>query len=312
MRKIGLLLIIVLIGIRLEAQIVNIPDSNFKTCLLNDIWINTNQDNEIQVSEAINSTSIGCANLNITDLTGIEAFTSLTDLSCYNNLLTSLDISSNTNLINLDFSNNLINSIDVSAHPSLRSLSCGENQLTILDVSANTLLESLVCRNNQIDSLDISTNSALVILIAEDNLLFYLNGANGNNTNFGYFDVNHNSNLNCIYVDDASYSTTNWHNIDTNSSFYDAQNTCGTLSLSTQLSNLNISFYPNPTNGIISIRGNEMIEIRAITISNSFGQNIRVLKSLNEIDLSNFSNGIYHIQFEVEGGNKIIQKIIKE
>ena len=71
-----------------NAQIVNIPDANFKAYLVNNSFINTNNDSEIQVSEATNYTDgIYVSNLNISDLTGIEAFTSLTSLYC-NNLTT--------------------------------------------------------------------------------------------------------------------------------------------------------------------------------------------------------------------------------
>ena len=83
-------------------QNVNIPDANFKNYLVNNIAINTNGDSEIQVSEASAfSGTINCSNQNISDLTGIEAFTTLITLYCTDNYLTSLDVSSNTSLIHL-------------------------------------------------------------------------------------------------------------------------------------------------------------------------------------------------------------------
>jgi Leucine-rich repeat (LRR) protein len=57
--------------------------------------------------------------MNISNLTGIEAFTALTYLDCRVNQLTSLDVSQNT---------------------ALTLLSCEGNQLTSLDVSQNTAL----------------------------------------------------------------------------------------------------------------------------------------------------------------------------
>ena len=71
-------------------QNVYIPDANFKAYLVGNTAINTNGDTEIQVSEAIvfNGT-IDCNSLNISDLTGIEDFTALTELYCHNNYLTS-------------------------------------------------------------------------------------------------------------------------------------------------------------------------------------------------------------------------------
>ena len=64
---------------------VYIPDLNFKGYLVGSTNINTNGDNEIQLSEAIAYTSnIWCDDMNISDLTGIEAFTSLGILDCSN------------------------------------------------------------------------------------------------------------------------------------------------------------------------------------------------------------------------------------
>jgi hypothetical protein len=65
-----------------NAQNVNIPDPNFKAYLVGNTAINTNADTEIQVSEAQAFTgNIDCQNLNIADLTGIEAFTNITHLN---------------------------------------------------------------------------------------------------------------------------------------------------------------------------------------------------------------------------------------
>ena len=84
----------------LFAQTVNIPDVNFKTYLIGNTLINTNGDGEIQLSEASAFTqSVYCPNLGITDLTGIEAFTNITELYCGFNQLTSLDVSQNTALV---------------------------------------------------------------------------------------------------------------------------------------------------------------------------------------------------------------------
>ena len=98
-----------------NAQNVNIPDANFKNYLLGHTAINTNSDTEIQVSEASAFTgTINCPNLSIADLTGIEAFTALTQLLCEFNSLTSLDVSNNTALTVLFCYNNSLTSLDVA------------------------------------------------------------------------------------------------------------------------------------------------------------------------------------------------------
>ncbi len=58
---------------------------------------------------------------------GIEYFTKLTDLRCYNNQLNSLDISNNTELTDLDCDNNQLTSLDISNNTKLRYLYCSSN-----------------------------------------------------------------------------------------------------------------------------------------------------------------------------------------
>ena len=86
MKKITLLVVSIVSFLSLNAQIVTIPNANFKAYLVGNSAINTNMDTEIQVSEASTfSGTIDCNLLSINDLTGIEAFTSLTNLICTNN-----------------------------------------------------------------------------------------------------------------------------------------------------------------------------------------------------------------------------------
>ena len=176
-----------------SAQIVNIPDANFKAYLLADPDINTNGDNQIQVSEAINfNGSLECSMKSIKNLTGIEAFTNAKELDCSKNQLTSLDISKNTGLIFLHCGENQITSLDLSKNISLSNLVCYSNQLTnlelskniklifvecydnrlaTLDLSKNTMLWALHCDQNELTSLDVSKNTALVTLMCYENQL---------------------------------------------------------------------------------------------------------------------------------------------
>lgn len=159
-----------------NAQNVLIPDANFKTELVNNASINSNGDTEIQLTEAQAFTgTINVGNKSISDLTGIEAFTALSSLNCYNNSLTSLDVSANTALRNLQCYNNQLTSLDVSNNTALLWLWCNRNQLTSLDVTNNTTLTRLYCNNNQIPSLDVTNNTALTHLQCSDNLLTSLN-----------------------------------------------------------------------------------------------------------------------------------------
>ncbi len=102
----------------------------------------------------------------------------ITKLYCYDNLLTSLNVSSNAALQYLHCHNNQLTGIDVSSNTALTSLMCGKNQLTSLDVSNNIALEQLYCYHNQLTGLDVSSNTALYILWCDGNQLTSLNLSN--------------------------------------------------------------------------------------------------------------------------------------
>ena len=171
-----LLLALPMIGF---GQNVNIPDANFKAYLVGNSAINTNADNEIQVSEASAfNGSINCINMNISNLTGIEAFVSLTSLNCYDNQLTSIDVSNNNALTNLLCYNNQLTSLDVSSCTALTYLYCSWNQLTSLDVSSCTALTYLQCHYNNLTSLDVSSCTALTYLACFNNNLTSIDVSN--------------------------------------------------------------------------------------------------------------------------------------
>jgi Leucine-rich repeat (LRR) protein len=145
--------------------IVSIPDPNFKSALVANPAINTNADAEIQVSEAnAYSGTINVSNLNISDLTGINSFTSINHLFCANNQLTNLDVSSLSNLITLNCSFNLLTSLNLSNNLFIDDLNCGYNQIQVLDVSMLGNLHYLECTSNQLTSLNLSNSNALIDL----------------------------------------------------------------------------------------------------------------------------------------------------
>lgn len=157
-------------------DVVYIPDEIFKNYLLNNEAINTNGDNEIQITEAQNFTGrIYCFDMGISDLTGIEAFTSITSLHCGLNRLTSLNITKNTALITLNCSLNQLTSLDVQNNTNLVELDCSQNKITALNVSNNTKLKELSCFVNKLTALDVQKNVALQTLICSTNQLTDLN-----------------------------------------------------------------------------------------------------------------------------------------
>ena len=131
-----LLLILLCLPIIGFGQNVYIPDANFKAYLVGDPSINTNGDSEIQLIEANTFNSqIECSFLNIADLTGIEEFSSLTELNCRGNQITIIDVSNNTSLTFFDCSYNQLTDIDISSNPNIDTFICNSNfQLISLDI----------------------------------------------------------------------------------------------------------------------------------------------------------------------------------
>ena len=129
-----------------SAQNVAIPDANFKAALVANTGINTNADAEIQVSEATAYTgAIDVHSMGIADMTGIQAFNTLTSLTLYNNQVTSLNVAANTALTYLDCDYNLLTGLNTSTNTALTGLYCTNNHITGLDVSANTALTLFGC-----------------------------------------------------------------------------------------------------------------------------------------------------------------------
>lgn len=68
--------------------------------------------------------------------------------------------------------------------------------------------------------------------------------------------------------------------------------------------------YPNPTNGKLFLEVN--FEIKEINLLNIYGQRISSFINKNEIDISDFANGIYFLKIEDLNGKMIIKKVIKK
>lgn len=150
-----------------------IPDPAFEAALedANATLKNDGRTGFVRTRHIETMTSLDVSNKGISDLTGIGGFSSLTNLQCNYNQLTSLDISANTALIQLDCSGNQLTSLDLSNNLSLTQLSCTHNSLTSLNITNNTSLALLTCRYNNLVSLDVSNNTSLTTLSATNNSL---------------------------------------------------------------------------------------------------------------------------------------------
>jgi hypothetical protein len=173
------------------SQTIDFPDDNFRVRLLfHDPVIDTNGDSEIQVNEAAAlSGMLRVQNGSISDLTGIEYFTNITELDCSVNDLTDLDLSNNLGLIYVNCRTNIINQLDISGNTTLAHLDCERNLLSELDVSTNTSLISLNCRENQLTNLVIS-GAPLEVLVCDLNQLTNLDLSTQSNLDWLYCQGN--------------------------------------------------------------------------------------------------------------------------
>lgn len=149
-------------SITASGQIVDIPDQQFKTALLNSQEvIDTNSDNEIQVSEAEAFTgTIHAWEREVQSLIGIEAFINVKNIWVWNNNITDVDLSQNI---------------------ALEYLHISGNNLTNIDLNNNINLEKLLIEGNNLEELDLSNNPVFERLIAGGNdNLEYINLKNGN------------------------------------------------------------------------------------------------------------------------------------
>ncbi|WP_298509040.1 M4 family metallopeptidase [uncultured Kordia sp.] len=211
-----------------------IPDANFEAWLDTLGYDDISNDGLVPTALIEAATNLNATNQSIANLTGIEDFVALENLYVGNNLLTTLDLSTNLNLKILDVTDNAnlatmnvtnntaleevfasnsgLTVVNFSNNTALKILAIFDNNLTALDLSNNVNLESLLCQNNDIVDLDLSLNSALTYIDVSNNALTSLNSKNGNNINFTVFNALNNPNLTCILVDDAAWSTDNWTN----------------------------------------------------------------------------------------------------
>ena len=93
-----------------EINNTNFPDPDFQKYVNDKIdTVDTTsgkKDGKLSKAERDAVTKISITNTNCTDLTGIAYFTNLTELNCYHNQLTTLDVSKNAKLSALRCYNN--------------------------------------------------------------------------------------------------------------------------------------------------------------------------------------------------------------
>jgi uncharacterized protein YjbI with pentapeptide repeats len=179
-------------------QIVVFKDKNLKACILRTLPGQT----EVLVSTAGQVRQVVCPFQGISDITGLENFTSLTKLDLSGNQLTSFTLdfgrSVNSQLQSLDISNNTqLKTLDLRAHSRLLMLSAANDQLSSISLNANVYLVVLVASHNQIASFDLAIQNNLAYVdLSYNKLTTVLDSYNHDLTqlpNLTYLDLSHNA-----------------------------------------------------------------------------------------------------------------------
>jgi len=228
-------------------QTTLIPDINFEQYLVDSgIDSDGGVNGSVATSDISGLTSLNVLNKGISDLTGIQDFTSLTLLTCSFNMLTSLDLSQNTNLEELRCNTNQLSNLNISQCTNLTYLNYQGNQLTTLDISQNNLLTFLWGGGNPLSSLDLSQNTNLEVLNCDYNYLTNLDVSQNNlltsiyveSNNLTSLDVSHLSKLNLLYCNDNQISNLDLSNVITLRSLECASNNLESLNVKTLITYL--------------------------------------------------------------------------
>ena len=225
-----------------------------------------------------------------------------------NQFSTPPDLSANPRLRRLFVEGIGIDALDISANPNLQVIYANHNNLTQLDLSANTSLRTLFVRGNPLDSLDLRAQTQLRSLRCDSTTLSFLDLRNGNNQNMIEFSAFANPYLECIFVDDADWSRTNWQNIDSSVQFVETEDECLQVNVS-ELPN-DWMFYPNPVHTTLHMVLPQQFDVIQTEIYNITGQQVSIQKGL-EISFEGFKPGIYFAHIYVDNKSYII-KVIKE
>lgn len=205
-------------------NVKNFPDSAFREYVRRTF--DTDNNDVLSVAELEVATRIVITgNTQIKSVKGIEYFTYLETLYCWETSIESLDLTSNKRLtlINCAVNQNLITlnimgleeleilnlnvtgikDLNLKSNKSLKILSAWETEIDELDVSSNSELESLDCSGTKITQLDLSQNKALIVLYVNDtdikeldiNANLALKQLKCDNTNINILDVSQHKNL---------------------------------------------------------------------------------------------------------------------
>tara|TARA_R110002096_G_scaffold148834_5_gene310006 strand:- start:6 stop:1583 length:1578 start_codon:yes stop_codon:yes gene_type:complete len=229
-----------------QNQLTQIDVSNNTDLTL--LLLNFNQLNSLSIENNLNILSLSCFINNISsftlpenssmeflnvssnplDVLNVTNGEFLFSLSAAEAELSEIDLSQNILLETLLLSDNNFESIDLSNNELLYILFMDSNPVSELDLSQNPKLWEIRFGNTQLENIDLSFNLDLERVVGNDNAkLCSLDIRNENNTLISdAFNLANCPLVECVFVDDVTYSETNWTNIGANVNFITSEEDC--------------------------------------------------------------------------------------
>ncbi|MQP25286.1 T9SS type A sorting domain-containing protein [Flavobacterium sp. LMO8] len=133
------------------------------------------------------------------------------------------------------------------------------------------------------------------------------NDSVNNSTVTSLLDSSSNGNNGTLTNFTLTGTTSNWRS----GSTITTGNTCVTLGSSDFENSANSTIYPNPSNGIFNIVSQQNVSIEIYDLLGKLVLNQHVIIGTNNVDISNFNNGVYLLKVTDGNGNSQSHKIIK-
>ena len=328
MKKLYAFLVLAFTVVAGNAQIVTIPDANFKAKLLsadttnqiakdlsdNYFKIDANNDGEIQESEASQVSYLSIFQSNIHDIYGLEYFLNLKTLICSHNRFSQFYVYPLVNLEYVDCSYNIYTYTemvtDLTYLTNLKYLNLfGSIIQTNFSVGTNTALEYLNLGFTNRTSIDISHNLNLITFECSGNI------------NITTLDTSHNLNLTNLYCKENVLTSLNLSNNINLKRLHCNNNNLANLDIS---SNLNLIELDCSYNLLTSLDLTNHVNLGYIVIQHNqissidlHSQNLYMLEvSYNPISSLNLQNCIFNntglsgYGFTIGAGNCNLNSII--
>ncbi|HEX9979060.1 MAG TPA: T9SS type A sorting domain-containing protein [Flavobacterium sp.] len=314
-KKLLLIPVVLFYGSVVTGQIINIPDPAFKLALTTTICsdfdgdivvdgdVDTNDDGEIQLSEALAVTSLAVPGQNISDATGLNYF---------------------INLMVLDISTNSLSTLDITNLTHLTTLHCNNNQLTSLNFQNHETLYYVNCQYNLFTHLDLCGSGIISFWCGDNPLLTYVSVKNGINSPawrhsqmipppLPYLMFWNLPNLTTVCYDPGELAAVQYGLSDGIEEDVTLVTDC---TQNCELGNADfgqedVSIFPNPATSSFSIYGIQNID--NIMIFNTHGQTVGKYKNTggqDAINISALAAGVYFVEIST-AGSKTIKRLIK-